>query len=73
MREKFELLVHFVVTLIKLLSSGGVKALIAENHVMKGQLLVLNRGRNRSPPLTTSDRIIFGLFAFLSAKTDFEK
>ncbi len=63
MREKFELLVHFVVTLIKLLRPGGVKALIAENHAMKQQLLVLNRGRKRSPPLTTSDRYIFGFLS----------
>ena len=64
MREKLELLIHFVVTLCKLSAPGGVKALIAENHVMKQQLVVMNRGNKRSPKLTTSDRFLFGLFAF---------
>jgi len=36
---------------------------------MKQQLLVLTRGRKRSPPLTTSDRFLFGFLAlFISEK-----
>ncbi len=73
MREKIELLIHFAITLIKLLRSGGVKALIAENHVMKQQLLVLNRGRKRSPPLTTSDRFLFGFLAFFISENRIQK
>jgi len=33
MKEVFELLIHFIVTLCKLSAPGGVKALIAENHI----------------------------------------
>jgi transposase InsO family protein len=32
--------------------------------VMKQQLIVMNRGKSRSPKLTTSDRFLFGLLAF---------
>ena len=69
MREKLELLVHLICTLLIVLKPGGVKALVAENHAMKQQLLVLNRGRKRSPSLTSSDRFLFGFLAiFISEK-----
>ena len=64
MREIIELLIHFVVTLIKLSKPGGVKALIAENNAMRQQLIVMTRGKKRAPPLTTSDRILFGCLVF---------
>tara|TARA_R110002072_G_scaffold301897_1_gene482780 strand:- start:1410 stop:2507 length:1098 start_codon:yes stop_codon:yes gene_type:complete len=64
MRETFELLIHFIVTLIKLSKPGGAKALMAENHAMRQQLIVLSRGRSRAPTLTTFDRFFFGVIAF---------
>ena len=59
-----ELLIHLFVTLIELSKPGGVKVLIAENDVIRQQLIVMTRGKKRSPSLTTSDRILFGFFAF---------
>ena len=55
MSEAIELLIHFVVSAIKLLKPGGVKVVMAETIAMKQQLIVLNRGKRGSPKLTTSD------------------
>jgi transposase InsO family protein len=59
-----ELLVHLIVSLVRLLKPGGLKVVMAETMAMKQQLIVMNRGRSRSPKLTTSDRFLFGLLAF---------
>ena len=64
MTEKMELLVHLIVSLLRLLKPGGLKVVMAETVAMKQQLIVMNRGRSRSPKLTTSDRFLFGLLAF---------
>jgi putative transposase len=63
MTEKTELLVHLIVSLIRLLKPGGMKVVIAETMIMKQQLIVMNRGRARAPKLGTSDRFLFGLLA----------
>jgi len=64
MKVMIELLIHFIVTLCKLSVPGGVKALIAENFVLKQQLVVMHRSNRRSPKLKSADRFMFGLFAF---------
>jgi hypothetical protein len=69
MREKPELLIHFVVTLCKLCTPGGAKAIIAENCVIKQQLVAMNRGNKRSPKLTPSDRILFDFWCFSLTNT----
>ena len=53
-------LLHFVVVTAKLCGRGGVRAVIAENLVLKQQLIVLRRGRQRAPNLTRGDRLICG-------------
>jgi putative transposase len=63
MPEAIELLIHFFVSAIKLLKPGGVKVVMAESIAMKQQLIVMNRGRKRSPVLTTPDRFLFGILA----------
>lgn len=65
MPETIELLIHFFVSAIKLLKPGGVKVVIAEKMAMKQQLIVMNRGKKRSPVLTTSDRFLFGILAII--------
>ena len=46
---------------------GGVRAVIAENLLLKQQLIVLRRPRQRAPRLTASDRLLFSFGAlFLS-------
>ncbi len=64
MREKYELLVHFIITLIKLLKPGGLKKVMAENLSLKQQLITINRTRKRAPKLTTFDRFFFGILGF---------
>ncbi len=64
MREKQELFLHILITLIKLSRPGGVKAVMAENMALRQHLITLSRGRQRAPTLTTYDRFFFGLAAF---------
>src|SRR4026208_340518 len=47
-------LLHLAVLTAKLCGSGGVRAVIAENLVLKQQLIVLRRARQRAPHLTLS-------------------
>lgn len=59
------LLVHLIVSLVKLAGPGGARGLVAESLLLKHQLLILNRGRKRAPNLTFSDRLLFGLGCML--------
>jgi transposase InsO family protein len=61
MRELLILAIHLLVTFAKLLRPGGVRALAAESLLLKHQLLIINRSRQRAPNLTTSDRILIAL------------
>ena len=53
-------LLDLAVVTAKLCGPRGVRAVIAENLVLKQQLLVLRRGRERAPNLTRSDRLLWG-------------
>lgn len=61
MRELLVLAIHLLVVLAKLLRPGGVRALAAESLLLKHQLLISNRSRQRAPNLTTLDRVVLGL------------
>ncbi len=50
---------------VKLQRPSGVKAIAAENMVLRQQLLSLSRHHKRSPKLTGSERIIYGLLGGL--------
>jgi putative transposase len=65
MRVVFILLVHLIVTFIKLLGPGGLRAVIAETMAVKHQMLITNRSRQRSPNLTPIDRALLGLWSLL--------
>ena len=45
---------------------GGVRVVIAENLLLKQQLIVLHRARRRAPYLSQSDRLLCGFGALLS-------
>src|SRR6266404_3982470 len=49
-----------VSSLGKLVRPGGIKALVAENLLLKHQLLILRRAWRRAPNLRFSDRFLFG-------------
>jgi hypothetical protein len=61
MRDLFILAIHLLVTLVKLVRPGGVRAVTAESLLLKHQLLISNRSRHRAPNLTTLDRVVLGL------------
>src|SRR5438105_2215763 len=65
MRELVILFVHALATLARLLGPGGIRSVVAESVLVKQQLLILNRSRQRSPNLRTSDRLLAGLCALL--------
>ena len=58
MRELLILAIHLLVTVVKLLRPGGVRAVVAESLLLKYQILISNRSRRRSPNLTTFDRLV---------------
>jgi len=60
MRDLLILAVHLLVTLAKLLRSGGARAVAAESLLLKQQLLVINRSRACGPNLTALDRFVLG-------------
>src|ERR1035437_4649935 len=52
-------------TLARLAGPGGARSVVAESVLVKQQLLILNRSRQRSPNLCFSDRLVAGLCALL--------
>ena len=63
MRDGIFLLIHLMVTVAKLLGPGGIRSVVAESLLVKHQLLILNRSRERAPNLLPMDRVITGLCA----------
>jgi putative transposase len=61
MRELLILAIHLLVTLVKLVGPGGVRAVVAVSLMLKHQILISNRSRRRAPNLTTRDRVVLGL------------
>ena len=61
MRELLILVIHLVVTFAKLLRPGGARAVAAESLLLKHQLLISNRSRQRALNLSALDRLVLGL------------
>ena len=57
------LLVHLFTTLAKLIKPGGSPAVIAENLLLRQQLIIHSRARERSPNLTIQDRVWLGFLS----------
>jgi putative transposase len=63
------LLIDLLTTLATLARPGGYRSVIAENLLLKQQLIIHSRSRRRSPNLSTQDRTILGLLSlFLNPK-----
>ena len=63
------LLIHLLVLIAKSLRSGGIKTVVAENLLLKQQLIVLGRSRQKAPNLKTSERFVLGtLSLFMSTR-----
>ena len=65
MQDFFTLVAHLVVTLIRILGPGGARAIVAESLLVKHQLLIVNRSRERAPNLRSGDRLLMSMFALL--------
>ena len=65
MRDILTLVLHAIVTIIRLARPGGLRSVVAESVLMRHQVLIMNRGRKRAPNLRSSDRIIAGLCTLL--------
>ena len=63
MRDLIVLLVHMIAILARRMGPGGARSVIAESLLVKQQLLILNRSRQRAPHLRASDRILAGVCA----------
>jgi putative transposase len=61
MRDLLLLAIHLLVTLAKLLRPGGARAVVAESLLLKHQLVIINRSRQRAPNLSSLDRFVLGL------------
>ena len=61
MRDLLFLTIHLLVTCAKLLRPGGVRAVAAESLLLKHQIMISNRSRQRAPNLTTLDRFVLAL------------
>jgi hypothetical protein len=53
--------IHALATILKLIGPGGARSVVAESLLLKHQLLILNRSRQRAPNRKLSDRVIAGL------------
>ena len=65
MRDVFLLLFHLLTIIAKLISPGGSRAVIAENLLLKQQLIIYSRSRQRAPNLTTQDRALLAFWTLL--------
>ncbi len=61
MRDLTILFIHLLTTIARLMRPGGARAVVAESLLVKHQLVILNRGRERAPNLRPTDRAIAGL------------
>ena len=65
MRDLVILFIHLLTTAARLAGRGGLRSVVAESVLLKHQLLILNRSRQRAPPLRLSDRLVAGWCALL--------
>ena len=54
---------HLPAVVAKLLGLGGIKGIIAEHLLLKQQLIVVCRPRQRAPNLLLADRFLLGFFS----------
>ena len=63
MKDVIYLLYHLLTTIAKLIQPGGSGAVIAENLLLKQQLIIHGRSRQRAPNLTSQDRTVLGFLS----------
>ena len=63
MKDVIYLLFQLLTTFAKLLRPGGSRMVIAENLILKQQLIIHSRSRQRAPNLSTQDRALLGFWS----------
>ena len=63
MKDVIYLLFQLLTTLAKLLRPDGSRTVIAENLLLKQQLIIHSRSRQRAPNLSTQDRALLGFWS----------
>ena len=63
MKDANYLLFHLLSALAKLIRPGGSRTVIAENLLLKQQLIIHSRSRQRAPNLSTHDRTVLGFLS----------
>ncbi len=61
MKLFYTVFLNLIWAVLKVIKPGGSRGLVAENLVLKQQLMALSRKRNRAPNLTSLDRIVFAI------------
>ena len=61
MKDALITMFHLAAVTTKLLGPGGVRAVVAENLLLKHQLIVLRRSRQRAPNLTVIDPVSYSV------------
>ena len=64
MKGLFIFFVHLITTIAQLLGPGGARSVVADSLLMKQQLLVIDRSRQRAPNPSTRDRFLLGVLSF---------
>jgi len=71
MKNLLILLAHLLTTIAKLLGPSGARAVVADSLLMKQQLLIINRSRQRAPNLSVLDRFLLGFWSlFLNTPSE---
>ena len=73
MKNLLLMFAHLLATIAKLLGPGGAKAIVADSLLMKQQLLIINRSRQRAPNLTPIDRMLLDLWTLCPHTTFSER
>ena len=63
MRDLAILFLHLITIGVRLIRPGGARSIVAESLLLKHQLLILNRARQRAPRLRPVDRVIAAICA----------
>jgi hypothetical protein len=65
MKDVIYLLFQLLTTIAKLLQPGGRRTVIAKNLLLKQQLIIHSRARQRAPNLSAKDRALLGFWSLL--------
>jgi putative transposase len=63
MMDLLILIAHPLTTIARFLGPGGAKSVVADSLLMKQQLLIMGRSRQRAPNLSPMDRFLFGFWS----------